>query len=117
MEQEGEWIVVDEIAGPGLASILMGLLAANGVQAMVSEPGAWEAFPTTFGQLGTYQILVRAVDEADARDILEAFYANQIEIEPGSNVASDSDEQPENEDVELSESESDEQSPDDPVGN
>jgi len=79
MEKFGEeWIVVDETSGPGLADILRGLLEACGIEARTSREGASEALPFTVGILGTAQILVRAKDEANAREVIQEYYDNKI---------------------------------------
>jgi hypothetical protein len=86
MENTEEWVVVEETAGPGLAEILRGLLEACGIEARTSQEGAWQAFPLTVGILGTAQILVRESDAAKAREVIEEYYAGQIEPgeeEPG----------------------------------
>jgi hypothetical protein len=80
-KSEDEWVVVDETSGPGLAEILRGLLEACGIEARTTREGASEALPFTVGILGTAQILVRAKDEANAREVIEEYYDN--EIEPG----------------------------------
>jgi hypothetical protein len=76
---EEEWVVIEETAGPGLAEILRGLLEACGIEARTSQEGAWQAFPLTVGILGTAQILVKESDGAKAREVIDEYYAGQIE--------------------------------------
>lgn len=75
---EEEWIVIDETAGPGLAEILRGFLEACGIEAHVSQEGAWQAFPSSFGKLGTAQLLVRSSQAELAHSFLEEYYNNDI---------------------------------------
>ncbi len=79
---EEEWVVIDETAGPGLAEILRGLLESCGIAARVSQEGAWQAFPMSFGQLGTAQILVPASQAELAKSYLEEYYNNDITQTP-----------------------------------
>jgi hypothetical protein len=90
---EEEWVVVDETAGPGLAEILRGLLEACGIEARVSQEGAWQAFPLTVGKLGTAQLLVRASQADLALSYLEEYYNQDIQPSEGSESPSQAEDQ------------------------
>ena len=73
---EQQWVVVEETAGPFQAEIIRGLLQAQEIPVVVSQPGAGVAIGVTFGSLGRVQILVPAGNLERARQIVEGYYSN-----------------------------------------
>jgi hypothetical protein len=76
--QAEEWVVVDETYGPGPAEIIRGFLLSCGIEARISQEGAWEAFPLSIGELGKANILVRQKDEQQALESLKDYYEREI---------------------------------------
>lgn len=73
-----DWVVVDETFGPGPAEIIRGFLLSCGIEARISQEGAWEAFPLAIGELGKAIILVRQEDEEQAIEFLKDYYTREI---------------------------------------
>ncbi len=77
-----EWVVVDEVSGDIIAEILRGLLEAQGIEVWLNQEGAGRAYGIQIPALGAVQLLTPE-DQADrARQILDAYYTNQLDLEP-----------------------------------
>ena len=74
-----DWIVLAEVPGMLQAEILRGLLEAQEISTVLSQEGAGKAIGLTIGTLGTVQILVPSKDQERARELLEAYYAGDVE--------------------------------------
>lgn len=75
-----KWVVVDEVPGSVQGEILSGLLKAQGIPAITSQEGAGRfGYPTNIGELGKVQILVPGSFAAQARQVLEDYYAGAFE--------------------------------------
>jgi hypothetical protein len=75
------WEVVDEVSGNLEGEILRGLLEAQGIETRISQEGAGKALGLGVGPLGKVQILTRAYDLDNAREILEKYYAGEFETD------------------------------------
>jgi len=78
MDKES-WEVVDEVSGDLQAEILGGLLEAQGLQVWLSQEGAGRAYGLNLGELGRVHILVPNHQAGAARQILEQYYAGELE--------------------------------------
>jgi hypothetical protein len=74
-----DWVILDEVPGMLQAEILRGLLEAQEIPTVLSQEGAGKAIGLTIGTLGTVQILVPSIDQERARELLEAYYAGDVE--------------------------------------
>jgi hypothetical protein len=78
-----KWIVLETVSGNFQAEILRGLLEAQGVSVVLSQEGAGRsAYAVTVGPLGAVQILVPAEELAEARKVLDGYYAGAYEDLP-----------------------------------
>jgi hypothetical protein len=73
------WVVVDEVAGDLHAEILKGLLESYDIEAWISQEGAGRAYQFGVGRLGRVQILVHKLNSQRAREILDQYYAGELE--------------------------------------
>ena len=80
---EEKWVVLETVSGSFQAEILRGLLEAQGVSVVLSQEGAGRsAYAVTVGPLGAVQILVPAEELAEARKVLDSYYAGEYEDLP-----------------------------------
>jgi hypothetical protein len=78
---EQEWVVVDEVAGSGLAEMLRGLLEAQEISVVLSQEGAGHfGYPMTVGRLGSVQILVPGDQYERAKDLLADYYEGRLTL-------------------------------------
>ena len=76
---DDELVLLEEATGPAQAETLRGLLEAQGIRVLISQESAGQsALPVTFGILGGAQILVKAKDLEQARQILKEYYAGDF---------------------------------------
>lgn len=73
------WEIVDEVNGELQAELLRGLLEAQGIQVVLNQEGAGRAYGLNIGTLGQVQILVPSHASAEARQILDDYYAGKFE--------------------------------------
>lgn len=78
---EEDWVVIEETPGDLQAEILRGLLEAQGLQVWLNQEGAGRAYGLSVSTLGTVQILVPSSQEAQAKQVLEDYYAGKFEDE------------------------------------
>jgi hypothetical protein len=76
---EEEWELVDRVSGGLQGEILRGLLEANGIPVLLSQEGAGRAYGLTVGALGEVQILVPSSKKSEAEQLLQEYYAGDIE--------------------------------------
>jgi hypothetical protein len=76
---EEKWEVVEMVQGQLQAEILRGLLEAQGVKVWLNQEGAGAAYGINVGPLGTVEILVPTSAVAQARLILDGYYAGEFE--------------------------------------
>lgn len=80
---EDKWVALETVSGNFQAEILRGLLEAQGVSVVLSQEGAGRsAYAVTVGPLGAVQILVPAEQVAEARKVLDGYYAGEYEDLP-----------------------------------
>ena len=70
-EHPYELVSVGTADGQVEAEIIKGLLAANDIEAWLSQESAGSALGLTVGALGEVEIMVRADQEQEARSLLE----------------------------------------------
>jgi hypothetical protein len=88
---EEHWEVVEMVQGQLQAEILRGLLEAQQVKVWLNQEGAGAAYGITVGPLGTVEILVPASELAQARKVLDAYYAGEFENTEMGPIAADAD--------------------------
>jgi hypothetical protein len=76
---EDTWQVVDEVSGELQAEILRGLLEAHGIEVWISQEGAGRVYQLGIGRLGKVQLLVPNHDSQRARELLDQYYAGELE--------------------------------------
>ncbi|HEV3473369.1 MAG TPA: DUF2007 domain-containing protein [Actinomycetota bacterium] len=52
------------------AEVVRSMLEGNGIEAMIDNPGAVAAYPVNVGAMGEARVLVKASDEARARELI-----------------------------------------------
>jgi hypothetical protein len=75
------WEILIEISGELEAELLRGLLEAQGIPAILNQESAGRAYGLGVGPLGVVQILVPETALANARQILDDYYAGEFEGE------------------------------------
>ena len=76
-----KWEVVDEVEGELQASIIQGLLEAQGFEStLLSQESLGKTLGLSIARLGKVQILVPSDVISDVREILEAYYKGDFEI-------------------------------------
>ena len=78
------WEVVREVYGELQAELLRGLLEAQGIQVLLNQEGAGRAYGINVGPMGQVQILVPSHSSAEARKVLDDYYAGKFEEQDGS---------------------------------
>lgn len=73
------WEIVDEVSGELQAELLRGLLEAQGIEVVLNQEGAGRAYGLNIGTLGQVQIMVPSRAAAEARQILDDYYAGKFE--------------------------------------
>ena len=73
------WEIVHEVYGELQAELLRGLLEAQGIEVVLNQEGAGRAYGINVGTLGQVQILVPSHAAAEARQILDDYYAGKFE--------------------------------------
>lgn len=76
---EKRWTLLTKVNEPVQAELLRGLLEAQGLQVLVSQEGAAKALGLNVGVLGEIELLVLEKDEAQARQVLDDYYAGDFE--------------------------------------
>ena len=77
-----KWEVVDEVEGELQASMIQGLLKAQGFESTIlSQESLGKTLGLSLGGLGKVQILVPSDVLDEASEILEAFYKGDFEVE------------------------------------
>ncbi len=74
-----DWVSVLTTHNPAQADILRGLLEAQGVPARLLQEPAARVFGLHVGPLGEIQILVPAERQAEAEDVVSAFFRGDFE--------------------------------------
>ena len=75
-----EVVVLEDVGGVVEAEILQGLLEAQGIETILSrESAGMNIYPTTFGMLGSVQLLVRKKDLEQARQVMADYHAGKYE--------------------------------------
>ena len=74
-----KWEIVHEVYGELQAELLRGLLEAQGIEVVLNQEGAGRAYGINVGTLGQVQILVPSHAAAEARQILDDYYAGKFE--------------------------------------
>ncbi|MBW8011036.1 MAG: hypothetical protein FVQ83_07330 [Chloroflexi bacterium] len=76
-----KWEVVDEVEGELQASIIQGLLEAQGIEStLLSQESLGKTLGLSIARLGKVQILVPSDVINDAKEILEAYYQGDFDI-------------------------------------
>jgi hypothetical protein len=85
-----KWQSVIEVFGELEAELLRGLLEAQGIPVILNQEGAGRAYGLNVGPLGAVQILVPEGASANARKVLDDYYAGKYEgmspFEPGEDL-------------------------------
>jgi len=89
---ERKWVLVDEVSGGIQAEILRGLLESQGIPVWLNQEGAGKAYGITLPALGSVQVLVPSDVEQPARELLNAYYAGELENDDMDIIGKESDE-------------------------
>lgn len=71
-ENDSDWVQLETVSGAEEASLLVGYLRANGVEALAWQEGAGRAYGLSVGSLGVSHIMVREDQKQLAQSLLEA---------------------------------------------
>ena len=78
-----ELVVIETVSGLAEAEILRGLLESAGVSVELSYEAALSAYSVGIGRLARVELMVRADQEALARQVLEDYRTGALDV-PGS---------------------------------
>ena len=74
-------VVIDTVSGIMEAEILQSLLQSAGIAVELSREAALSSFSLGVGRLARVDLLVRADQEAKARELLQDYYAGRLTSE------------------------------------
>ena len=77
-----ELVVIEDVAGRIEAEVLQSYLQAKGIQCMLSQEAAGWVYGFRVGDMARVEILVRASQQREARQIIDEYYAAQAANEP-----------------------------------
>jgi hypothetical protein len=75
-----QWVVVDEVAGALQAEIIRGFLTSQGLTVRIAMEGVGRVHGFVVGPLGTNQVLVPDGQVEYARKVLQAYYDNDFDL-------------------------------------
>lgn len=78
---EQNWEVIEKVSGELQGELLRGLFEAQGIPVTLNQEGAGRAYGIGVGALGLVQILVPSNYAAEARQVLEQYYAGDFEAD------------------------------------
>lgn len=75
---KNEWVLLRKVHSHGESEVIRGMLEAQEIEVLLAQEGAAKAIGLNVGGLGEIQIHVKTEDEAAARELLDAFLADDV---------------------------------------